>query len=91
MALQVDPDNDPSEEDEDDIDRLLKVGSKSGPSRPATFIASSSSDSSNEETPVESLKHISESLILVCSKVGAARQFIKHKSSYQITTVKATC
>jgi len=89
MALQGESgdlqDNDPSEEDEDDIDRLLNVGSKSSPSRPSTLIdSSSSSNSYNEKTPVESLEHTSRPLIPVRSKVGAARWFMKHKKSFSL-------
>ena len=81
MALQGDSDNDPdSGEDDDDLDHLLTVGSKSCPGRSSTL---TSSDSSNEEPPVESPEHTSQSLIPVCSKGGATRRFMKHKKIVQ--------
>jgi len=53
LTLQVDPENDLySEEVEDNIDRLLNIESKSGPSKPLKLIASSS-DSSNKDTIID--------------------------------------
>ena len=83
MASQVDVDDD-CEDEEDDIDRLIR-GEKNHRNSPL-ITDSSSSDSSNEENPVENPQHTaSPSLIPVRSKVGAsARQLMKHKKLFSL-------